>query len=87
MSENTDRPGVWPCLRYRDPEAARRFLTEVLGFVQRLRDEGALAEDAVIVYEHGLNARKDMPDVASSCELDVIATKKYGKTAITLLKA
>ena len=61
--------------------------TEVLGFVQRLRDEGALAEGAVIVYEHGLNARKDMADAASSCGLDVIAAKKYGKTAITLLKA
>jgi uncharacterized glyoxalase superfamily protein PhnB len=33
--------GVWPCLNYRDAEAARRFLTEVFGFSETLtvRDE------------------------------------------------
>jgi uncharacterized glyoxalase superfamily protein PhnB len=34
MSDNN--PGVWPCLIYRDAEAARRFLTEVFGFTEAL---------------------------------------------------
>jgi uncharacterized glyoxalase superfamily protein PhnB len=29
-------PGVWPCLNFHDAEAARRFLTEVFGFTERL---------------------------------------------------
>ncbi|HLU99251.1 MAG TPA: VOC family protein [Thermobifida alba] len=55
MSENTDRPGVWPCLRYRDPEAARRFLTEVLGFVETatFRDADGRIEHAELRWPEG----------------------------------
>lgn len=35
MSE-TNNPGVWPCFIYDDAEAARVFLTEVLGFTETL---------------------------------------------------
>lgn len=31
-----NNPGVWTCLSYRDAEAARVFLTEVLGFTETL---------------------------------------------------
>ncbi|RZQ64834.1 VOC family protein [Amycolatopsis suaedae] len=35
MSETTT-PGVWPCLSYTDTDAARAFLTGVLGFTETL---------------------------------------------------
>ncbi|MFC4000701.1 VOC family protein [Prauserella oleivorans] len=31
-----NNPGIWPCLLYDDAAAARRFLTEVLGFTEAL---------------------------------------------------
>jgi uncharacterized glyoxalase superfamily protein PhnB len=32
----TETAGIWPCLMYRDAEAARLFLTEVFGFIETL---------------------------------------------------
>lgn len=41
MSETKPNgPGVWPALFYRDAEAARRFLTGVLGFTETLTVRG-----------------------------------------------
>ncbi|RSM83893.1 glyoxalase [Kibdelosporangium aridum] len=34
MTDNN--PGVWACLRYNDADAARVFMTEVLGFTEML---------------------------------------------------
>ncbi|MGA6168474.1 VOC family protein [Amycolatopsis magusensis] len=48
MSELND-PGVWPCLKYDDAEAARVFLTEVFGFTEALTVRG---EDGVSIA-HG----------------------------------
>lgn len=39
MSEKNN-PGVWPCLMYDDAEAARVFLTGVLGFTETLTVRG-----------------------------------------------
>lgn len=58
---------------------------KVLGLAQSWRNEGALGPHATIVYEHGLEARKAMATTAESLGMAVIAEKKYGKTAITLL--
>jgi uncharacterized glyoxalase superfamily protein PhnB len=40
MSETTSNPAVWPCLIYRDAEAARVFLTDVFGFTETLTVRG-----------------------------------------------
>lgn len=37
----TDKPRVWPTLRYEDPKAAMQFLSDALGFVK------------VVAYEDG----------------------------------
>jgi uncharacterized glyoxalase superfamily protein PhnB len=51
----TDNPGVWPCLMYRDAEAARLFLTEVFGFTETLtvRDNDRIAHAEVKWPEGG----------------------------------
>ena len=35
QNNSTDRPSVWPCLSFRDGEAAIDFLVEAFGFVER----------------------------------------------------
>ncbi|WP_216208719.1 VOC family protein [Amycolatopsis aidingensis] len=44
-----NNPGIWPCLRFTDAEAARRFLTEVFGLTETLTVRG---DDGVSVV-HG----------------------------------
>ncbi|GAB3500047.1 VOC family protein [Amycolatopsis cihanbeyliensis] len=44
-----NNPGIWPCLRFTDAEAARRFLTEVFGFTETLTVRG---DDGVSIV-HG----------------------------------
>lgn len=60
---------------------------EVLALPVAMRETGALAKDAIIVYEH---ARGDDARVASAAEeagFNVVSYKKYGKTGITVLRA
>lgn len=37
----TEKPRVWPVLRYEDPKAAMQFLSGALGFVEVVAYEGA----------------------------------------------
>lgn len=49
-------PGVWPCLGYRDAEAALRFLTGVFGFEERAvyrSTDGARIEHAELRWPEG----------------------------------
>jgi uncharacterized glyoxalase superfamily protein PhnB len=37
QNNSTDRPSVWPCLSFRDAEAAIDFFVDAFGFVERAR--------------------------------------------------
>ena len=58
---------------------------DVLSMVNALRDSGALAVDAIIVYEHGVKAIADVAQAADAAGFEVVASKKYGKTGVTTL--
>ena len=60
---------------------------KVLQMVDSLRVSGALAPEAIVVYEHAL---KDASQVAAAFEnlgYEVETTKKYGKTGVTIALA
>lgn len=59
---------------------------DVLSWVASLAEARVLADDAVVVYEHALSAKQEVLDAAEALGLEVIAEKKYGKTAICLVK-
>lgn len=61
--------------------------SKVLQMVESLRTSGALAPEAIVVYEHAL---KDASEVARAFEalgFEVSASKKYGKTGVTIAVA
>ncbi|MBQ3301561.1 MAG: 16S rRNA (guanine(966)-N(2))-methyltransferase RsmD [Eggerthellaceae bacterium] len=58
----------------------------VLGMVAQLKDYGCLAEDAVIVYEHALKSASEVESAARSVGFDVVSSRKYGKTGITIVE-
>lgn len=61
--------------------------SKVLQMIDSLRSSGALAPEALIVYEHAL---KDAVEVAAAFEelgYEVETTKKYGKTGVTIALA
>ena len=59
---------------------------EVLGMVARLADAGALAQDALAVYEHGSAACAAADEAAAACGLALASRKKYGDTVVDLLR-
>ena len=59
---------------------------EVLAFVKSLVDAGSLKPGAIVVYEHALTSREDVERAASAAGFAVSSSKKYGKTAITVLR-
>lgn len=55
MSEKNS-PGIWPCLKYDDAEAARVFLTDVFGFTETLTvrgEDGATIVHAELTWPEG----------------------------------
>ena len=58
----------------------------VLDMARGLADAGVLAPDAVIVYEHALTARGEVGQAAAECGFELVSSKKYGKTGITVLR-
>ena len=42
--------------------------------------------DAIIVYEHDIKAKEDVAEAAEAAGFEVAASKKYGKTGITILR-
>ena len=43
-------------------------------------------DDAIIVYEHDIKAKDDVAAAAEALGFEVAASKKYGKTGVTILK-
>ncbi len=58
----------------------------VLGFLKGLAASGALAEDAIVVYEHSRENREAVSEVASREGFVVSVCKEYGKSMISFLK-
>ena len=61
--------------------------TEALGVVAHLRSVGALAEDAIVVYEHAAGDEMQVDDAAKACDLSLARRKKYGDTVVDVLRA
>ena len=53
-------------------------------FAGRLRDSGALSDDVMICYEHDMKDARGIEEAFAGWE--VVSTRKYGKTGITLLR-
>ena len=59
---------------------------EVLGMVRRLAAGGALAKDAVVVYEHAAAACADVDEAAAACGFSLARRGKYGDTIVDMLR-
>ena len=57
----------------------------VLGMVAELRCQGALADDAIVVYEHDAGASVSVMESAREAGFALRTSKKYGKTAVDIL--
>lgn len=58
----------------------------VLDFVKAQFDAGTFAPDAIVAYEHSLNAASAVDGACSQRGLDVCVSKKYGKTAVKIVR-
>lgn len=59
---------------------------ESLGMMRALAESGALAPDALIVYEHALASNDDADGAIEQCGFVLSARKKYGATAVDILR-
>lgn len=57
----------------------------VLAMVVEMANSGALAEGAIVVYEHALKSAEDVGHAAQQMGFSVHKFKKYGKTGVTIL--
>ena len=60
---------------------------DVVGMVSELKQAGAVAPDAIVAYEHAHTTRKETVEAVESAGHELVATKKYGKTCVTLWRA
>ena len=58
----------------------------VLDFVSALRSRGALADEALVVYEHAAGASGAVDDAAKARDLSIAQRKKYGDTVVDVLR-
>ncbi len=59
---------------------------ESLGMVRALADAGAVSSDAIVVYEHALTSNDDADEAIESYGFSLYARKKYGATAVDILR-
>ena len=57
---------------------------DVVALVKRLDETGALAPETIVVYEHGHTSRREANSAAEAAGYDVVASRKYGKTGVTI---
>ena len=60
---------------------------EVLGMVAALRAGGALAPEAIVVYEHAVASDASVDAAAAACGFELARRKKYGDTSVDLLRS
>ena len=58
----------------------------VLSMVRSLVDAGAVAHDAIVVYEHDNASANAVADAAHAFGFEAVRSKKYGKTGVTICK-
>lgn len=58
----------------------------VLDMVDALRGRGALAEDAIVVYEHAVASNAAVDEAAKAHDLTIAPRKKYGDTVVDVLR-
>lgn len=61
--------------------------SRVLETVAAIGKAGALSEEAIVVYEHALKSKGEVEQAVQDAGFEVYSFKKYGKTAITLIRA
>ena len=59
----------------------------VLAFAQGLVTSAALDGEGLIVYEHALTASEEVRQAAHELGFEVLVSKKYGKTGVTMMQA
>lgn len=59
---------------------------EVLDMVRALGQAGALVPGAIVVYEHDVKAADDVARAAEEFGFDLHASRKYGKTGVTICR-
>ncbi len=60
--------------------------SEVLDVIARLRQAGALAHDAFVVYEHASASNEIVAQAAKAHNLSIAQRKKYGDTVLDILR-
>lgn len=60
--------------------------SDVLNLVAQLAQEGALAEDALVVYEHGATSNDDVDSASPDAGFALASRKKYGDTVVDILR-
>lgn len=61
--------------------------SEVLGMVAGLVVSGALVKGGIVVYEHDLKRANEVAAAAQERDFSVYASRKYGKTGVTILRS
>lgn len=60
---------------------------DVCNMVAALRDAGALAPAAIVVYEHAAASNTAADDAAAACGLALASRRKYGDTVVDILES
>lgn len=59
---------------------------EALGLAARLRAEGSVSPDAIVVYEHAASTNAEADEGAKRHDLSLARRKKYGDTVVDVLR-
>lgn len=73
-------------LVFLDPPYAY-LASDILGFLNTMKEHQALAQNALIVYEHGKSSNSDVQKAAEGSGFSLVQRKKYGDTIVDILRA
>lgn len=72
-------------LVFLDPPYAY-LASDIFSFLDTMREHQALAQDALIVYEHGKSSNTDAQKAAEERGFSLVQRKKYGDTIVDILR-
>ena len=58
---------------------------DVAGLIESMRGNGALSDDAIVVYEHAIKTTRETTAAFEAAGLHIVASRKYGKTSVTVV--
>ena len=58
---------------------------DVAGLIESMRGNGALSDDAIVVYEHAIKTTRETTAAFGAAGLHIVASRKYGKTSVTVV--